>query len=741
MRASKQIPLICSLIFSTLSFASITFSVVPTLPAEDWPMWGRSPSRNHAVDVHVPTKWNVGRFDRRTGKWDQSEAFNIKWFARLGSQTYGNPVVAGGRVFVGTNNSAGYLKRYPSNVDVSCMICFRESDGEFLWQYSSEKLPTGRVHDWPLQGICSAPLVEEDRMWFVDNRGRVVCLDTEGFSDDEDDGPVVDEPRRLFAVLMGLDSESWRRSRVGNLSRAGAINALFEANGIEFSCAQIDDDESPGQSTVADGKTRVSYRLEFKDYELRAYRADRDPREPVFVAKYDTVRSLDGGVIPPRLHALLAEMDIVVPDSTKVHTEIPGTEWSVPRRTDGSHQMLSIKLEQGLWLSVSDPTTAGNRDEADVVWRLDMMKELGVLQHNMATCAPTCWGDLLFVCTSNGLDESHINLPAPNAPSFIALSKTTGELLWSDNSPGKNILHGQWSSPAIAELGGVPQVIFPGGDGWIYSFHAEQYNKQKGTPILLWKFDVNPKESEWLLGGSGTRNNAIPIPVIYEGLVYVGVGQDPEHGEGEGHLWCIDPTRRGDVSAELAMAVIDGNQVPIPHRRTQAVIKENGEVAIANPNSAVVWHYDRFDQDGDGEIEFEEEMHRTLGSPAIKDDLLFAADFSGLVHCLHAKTGKVHWTCDLLAQCWGSPLIAADRVYVGDEDGDIAVFTLSDDSSLSTEYATHVYNGKTYTDKQPRQENRTPSSIYTTPIVANGVLYITDKSRLYAISAMQDRSD
>src|SRR5258708_7785870 len=66
-------------------------------------------------------------------------------------------------------------------------------DGKFLWQDSSEKLPTGRVHDWPMQGICATPLVEGDRLWFVTSRGEVVCLDTEGFYDGENDGPFTGE--------------------------------------------------------------------------------------------------------------------------------------------------------------------------------------------------------------------------------------------------------------------------------------------------------------------------------------------------------------------------------------------------------------------------------------------------------------------------------------------------------------------------------------------------------------------
>ena len=99
-------------------------------------------------------------------------------------------------------------------------------------------------------------------------------------------------------------------------------------------------------------------------------------------------------------------------------------------------------------------------------------------------------------------------------------------------------------------------------------------------------------------------------------------------------------------------------------------------MARPNPNSAVVWHYANFDANKNGKIEFEETMHRTCGTVAIKDDLLFVADFSGLFHCLDAKTGVPYWTHDMLAAAWGSPLIVDDKVYIGDEDGDITVFKL-----------------------------------------------------------------
>jgi outer membrane protein assembly factor BamB len=528
----------------------------------DWAAWGGTSVRNNTPEgTNIPTDWDVGGFNRETGEWEREGSRNIKWVAKLGSQTYGNPSVANGKVFIGTNNGAGWLKRYPATVDLGVLLAFNDADGSFLWQHSSDKLPTGRVHDWPLLGLCSTPLVEGDRLWVVTSRNELACLDTEGFLDGENDGPFAEE-----------------------------------------------------------------------------------------------------------------------------------------RYTD--------------------------KDEADTVWMLDFMKDMGVSQHNAASCSVTAAGDVLFVCTSNGVDEAHnADLPAPNAPSFVAVDKNTGKVLWTDKSPGLNILHGQWSSPAYAVLGGQPQAIFAGGDGWIYSF--DPAGDGAGGGKLLWKFDCNPKESKYSVESKATRNHIIGTPVVYKGNVYIAVGEDPEHGEGVGHLWCIDPTKRGDVSPQLVFNTKDLN-TPIPHKRLQACVPEDGDVARDNPNSAAVWHYAATDVNGDGKIDnkdFKGTMHRTVGSVAIKDDLLVVADFSGLIHCLDALTGKVHWTYDMLAATWGSPLIVDGKIYVGDEDGDVAIFALSPELDVLNE------------------DLNMGNSVYSTPIVANNTLYISNKTHLFAIQNMEGEGE
>jgi len=130
-------------------------------------MYGGTAARNMVSDeTHLPVRW-----DPATGE-------NVKWVADLGSQSYGGPVVAGGKVFVGTNNQK---QRDPKIAgDRGILMAFRAADGQFLWQAVHEKLSQGKVNDWPLQGICSTPAIEGNRLYYVSNRAELVCADTEG---------------------------------------------------------------------------------------------------------------------------------------------------------------------------------------------------------------------------------------------------------------------------------------------------------------------------------------------------------------------------------------------------------------------------------------------------------------------------------------------------------------------------------------------------------------------------------
>ena len=485
----------------------------------DWAMWGGTSARNM---VNATTGISLD--------FDAEEGTNVVWTAALGSQTYGNPIVAGGKVFVGTNNGGEYREKHTG--DRGCILCFNEADGKFLWQLTREKLPQGRVNDWPEQGICSTPCIENGRMYVATNRCELMCIDVEGFHDGENDGPYKDE----------TDTE---------------------------------------------------------------------------------------------------ELD------------------------------------------------------ADIIWSLDMIEEFGVFPHNLATSSPVIHGDLIMLLTSNGVDEAHLEVPSPRAPCFIAVNKNTGELVWEDNSPSgdskapapfDNILHGQWGSPALGEIDGKMQVFMPGGDGVLYSYDV-------ATGELLWWFDLNPKESTWELGGRGTRNAIISTPVFVDNSVLLSVGQDPEHGEGVGHLYRIDATKQGDVSPQIA----------------------EGDAYADNSNSAQIWHVGGVDEDGS--ITGEENgllYRRTISTVAVADGLVYAPDLSGFLHCIDFKTGEKKWVYDTFAAVWGSPMVVDGRVLLGDEDGEMVILKAGDKLE---EIETKTFN----------------SSIYSTPTIANGMMFVSDRSRLYAI--------
>lgn len=444
------------LLFLLLAASAALFAGDPG--TADWPMWGGTADRNMvSAQKGIATSWNV---EKKT---------NIKWVATLGSQSYGNPVVASGVILVGTNNEG--VKDPKIKGDKGVLMAFRESDGQFLYQIVSDKLPAGRVNDWPYQGVASSPLIEGEFAYYVNNRAELVCFQ------------------------------------------------------------------------VKDGK---------------------------------------------------------------------------------------------------------------VVWKFDMMDEVASQPHNLANSSPVVWGDLIYVSTSNGQDESHVNIPSPKAPSIIALNKKTGKLVWEANFVGEKILHGQWSSPAVGKIGDVVQTVSAEGDGWVRGYDAASGKK-------LWEFNTNPANSVW----PKTRNELIATPIIHNNRVYIANGQDPEHGEGVGHLYAIDATKRGDLT-----------------------------------DSGRLWHFDK--------------IRRSISTGALYNGVLFYSDFSGFVHAVDPDTGKEFWTHDMLAAIWGSPMVIDGKIYIGDEDGDVTILEASK------------------TKKQIAEMNM-GSSVYCTPVAANGVLYVVNRNQLFAI--------
>jgi outer membrane protein assembly factor BamB len=507
--------------YPTTMAALVLLIVCPcVLIAADQPQWGEQHSRNMvSPEKGLPQTFEPGTRLQATGEIDPASTENVKWVARLGGQAYGTPVVAEGKVFVGTNNSTPRDSRFLD--DHGVMMCFDEASGEFLWQLVVPKLIQIKFADWWYCGISSTPVVERGRVYLVSNRGEVMCLDTEGMANGND-GPYSDEGRHMV---------------------------------------------------LGDAK-------------------------------------------PP----------------------VPG------------------------------------KKDADILWLYDMPAELGVKPHNASNCSVLMHGDLLYICTSNGVEWTHSRVANPEAPSLIVLDKNTGKLVARDNfGIGADVVHGQWSSPAMGRVGDRMLGFFGAGNGYLYGFEMLDGNRPLGKTQSI--------EKLWWINGHplAQTQDDVPLehchdshsyevvanPVFYKDRVYVTFTQEAFHKMTEGWLTCIDATKTGDIT-----------------------------------RGGIIWSYDK--------------MGAGVSTVSIVDGLLYVADFAGRVHCLDAENGDVYWVYNAGKPIWGSTLVADGKVYIGTGRRTLSVLAA----------------GKKLKELS---KIRMRDKILCSPVAANGTLYIATDKHLYAV--------
>jgi outer membrane protein assembly factor BamB len=217
------------------------------------------------------------------------------------------------------------------------------------------------------------------------------------------------------------------------------------------------------------------------------------------------------------------------------------------------------------------------------------------------------------------------------------------------------------------------QVFYGGGDGWLYAFDPKPVKKDDIDYLTtLWKFDCNPPEYK------------------------VKDGQPIKYPAAEG------------PSEINATPVFYKNRVYVVIGQDPEHGEGVGRLVCVDPTktgditkTGLIWEY--------------RGIHRSISTVSIDPDsgLLFVGDFSGFVHCLDAETGKLYWRHDMKAHMWGSTLVADGKVYVGDEDGDLVVLAASKELKVLSEC-------------------NLGAPIYSTPVVANGVLYVASNTHLYA---------
>ncbi len=528
---------------TSLSVTMSIFLAVASAQAADWPAWGGSdPGRNMvSLETGLPESFKPGEKSPTGDGMMPGTTENVRWVAKLGTLICGNPTIANGRVFVGSDDASLQSDTRLKRTKGGMVWCLDEKTGQVIWRLAvparpKDRLPDNAHYGQQNMGVCSAPAVAGNRAYVVTNAAEILCLDVKGQTDGND-GTFTDEAHYI----------------------AG------------------------------------------------------DKKPPVVLEK-----------------------------------------------TDG-----------------------------DIIWKYDLVDELGICPHDVAACSVLLDGNILYCTSANGVNHEHTFCLRPEAPSFIALDARTGKLLATDTENlGHRMWHCLWSPPTIGVVNGKKLVFFGGGDGICYAFEALKEVPTKPVHFKkVWSFDCLPpnyrdpmgdgKPFNYYIGDKRKKystntddgtflgpSELIGSPVFHEGRVYCTVGQDPMHGRARGILNCIDASQTGDIT-----------------------------------HSGCIWSY--------------QGIERTIGSVAISDGLLFTSDLAGRVHCLDVKTGKPYWVHETSSEDWSTPLVADGKVYVGTKKK-LVVLAASKEKKLISEI-------------------NLGSSAYATPVVANGTLFVCSQSYLWAV--------
>lgn len=336
------------------------------------------------------------------------------------------------------------------------------------------------------------------------------------------------------------------------------------------------------------------------------------------------------------------------------------------------------------------PPIAQGSTDADIVWQYDMRDELGAFPRNQASSSVLVVGDKLFVTTSNGVDGTGRHLPSPDCPALICLDKNTGKLLAVERSGiSRRTPVCNWSSPTYGVIAGKPTIVFGGGDGFCYGFDANTDAQPFiAAPVAL---EVTPGDAP------------PPVPTLKE-------------------LWrfdCNPPERRLKNGKPIKYGQPDGPSdiIATPVVLNDRVYIATGQEPEQGDGAGALNCIEPKNASGDitqtGRAWTNASLGRSVSTVSIADGLIYVAELNGIVHCLDASDGHEYWKDDTEGHIWGSTLLADGRIYLGNENGQLFILAA----------------GKV---KKVIATIDMKDAIYSTPVAANGVLYVGTGVNLYA---------
>jgi outer membrane protein assembly factor BamB len=331
--------------------------------------------------------------------------------------------------------------------------------------------------------------------------------------------------------------------------------------------------------------------------------------------------------------------------------------------------------------------------EPKVLWRFDLIDRLHVSPHDAASCSVLIHGDVLYTSTSNGVDESHEHMVRPEAPAFVALDKRTGRLVArEDEHLSAHLFHAQWSSPSLGEVNGRTLVFLGGGDGFCYAFEA--LTAVPAQPVSLkkvWSYDCNPPEYRFRDG---------------KPIRYVNGDKRRAHSPNKNDGLYVGPS---DI---IGTPVFCKNRIYVALGQDPAHGRGRGMLQCIDATltgditgRGHIWSYDGLD--------------RTIATATVADNCVYIPDVAGRLHCLDADTGRPNWVFESGAETWGGPLVADGKLYFGNKK---EFFVLAAGRQMRV-----------------LSRVRLGSAVYSTPIVANGVLYAASQRYLWAVQRSESQ--
>ncbi|NLF71303.1 MAG: PQQ-binding-like beta-propeller repeat protein [Candidatus Anammoximicrobium sp.] len=347
--------------------------------------------------------------------------------------------------------------------------------------------------------------------------------------------------------------------------------------------------------------------------------------------------------------------------------------------------------DEGQYIAGSGaPAVKLDSTDADIVWRCDLIDALGVRPHDTASCSVLIHGSLAYLSTSNGVNAAHDRVLAPQAPAFVALNKHTGRLAaYEDMGLSSRLYHCAWCSPTLGRVGDATQVIVGGGDGVCYAFEAIEGLPEKPVPLKkLWSYDCNPPEYKYRDG------KLVPY---YAGDKRKKSSPNRNDGQylGPSQLIGTPVCHEGRVYIALGQDPAHGRGKGMLHCIDAT---KRGDINACGK----IWSYDGLD--------------RTIATAAVADGLVYIVDIAGRLHCVDADTGKCQWVYESKAETWGGPLVADGKLYFGSQK---MFYVMA-------------------AGRAPRllSEIKLGNPMYTTPVAANGVLYVASQHYLWAVQKL-----